>query len=81
MITADEGLHARPAADLVRFATDFAGSIRLRVRTSEWVDARSVLSVMMLAVERGDTLVVRVDGEHADAALDDIERILAEHDE
>ena len=65
------GLHARAAARLVRTASAFRSSIRLeRADRSASADAKSILSVLMLAASRGTELRVEAEGEDEDAALD-----------
>lgn len=55
------GLHARPAAQLVRLAATFQSSIFL-VRDGSEVNAKSILGVMMLAAEHGAEVTVRAEG-------------------
>ncbi|HET8633902.1 MAG TPA: HPr family phosphocarrier protein [Gemmatimonadales bacterium] len=55
------GLHARPAAQLVRAAASFASDIRLEKDGME-VNGKSIMGVMMLAAEFGSTVSVRADG-------------------
>ena len=62
------GLHARASAKLVQTTAPFKSRIMLSARGRE-VDAKSIMGVMMLAAGVGSTVVVRVDGEDADAAL------------
>jgi phosphocarrier protein len=55
------GLHARPAAQLVRAAAGFASDIRLEKDGME-VNGKSIMGVMMLAAEFGSTVAIRADG-------------------
>lgn len=65
------GLHARAAARLVRTASAFRSAVRLeRADRSAVADAKSILSVLMLAASRGTELRVRADGADEAAALD-----------
>ncbi|HLM57922.1 MAG TPA: HPr family phosphocarrier protein [Pyrinomonadaceae bacterium] len=65
------GLHARAAARLVRTASAFRSSIRLeRADRSASADAKSILSVLMLAASRGTELRVEAEGEDEEAALE-----------
>ena len=63
------GLHARPAAEIVKTAAKFASDVVL-LRDGMEVNAKSIMGVMMLAAECGATLVLRAEGADADAALD-----------
>lgn len=57
------GLHARAAAKLVRAANGVQSVVRLeRVDGSAAADAKSILSVLMLAAARGTQLRVRAEG-------------------
>jgi phosphocarrier protein len=61
------GLHARPAAQLVRLAASFTSDVRLAKDGME-VNGKSIMGVMMLAAECGSTVRVRADGaDEADA--------------
>lgn len=62
------GLHARPAAQIVRLATSYAADIRLEKDGME-VNGKSIMGVMMLAAECGSTIRIRADGADAEAAL------------
>jgi len=65
------GLHARAAAKLVRAATKFRSALRLvRLDRSASADAKSILSVLMLAASRGTELTVTAEGEDEQEALD-----------
>lgn len=62
------GLHARPAAEIVKTAAKFKADITL-VRDDLEVNGKSIMGVMMLAAEYGSSLVLRADGADADAAV------------
>jgi phosphocarrier protein HPr len=65
------GLHARAAARLVRTASAFRSAIRLeRADRSSSADAKSILSVLMLAAARGTELMVSAEGADEAIALD-----------
>ncbi|GAC1399614.1 MAG: HPr family phosphocarrier protein [Pyrinomonadaceae bacterium] len=57
------GLHARAAAKLVRAASAYQSAIRLeRIDEGATADAKSILSVLLLAASRGTELRVTVNG-------------------
>ncbi len=60
-----DGLHARPAADFVRRASDFEAAV-----TVNGVDAKSLLRIMSLGVGVGSELTLTAEGPDAQAALD-----------
>lgn len=63
-ITDPVGLHARPAANLARFAATCASAVRVKKRDAEKdADAKSMLAVMTLGVRTGDVAVFSVEGD------------------
>ncbi|HEX3557877.1 MAG TPA: HPr family phosphocarrier protein [Pyrinomonadaceae bacterium] len=72
------GLHARAAAKLVRAANVYRSALRLeRADRSSSADAKSILSVLMLAASRGTELVVTADGDDERDALDALCRLIS----
>ncbi len=63
------GLHARPAAELVKIAGGFQSEIFLE-RDGLSVNGKSIMGVLMLAAECGSELQVRATGSDAQAAVD-----------
>ncbi|MDQ6828927.1 MAG: HPr family phosphocarrier protein [Gemmatimonadota bacterium] len=70
------GLHARPAAEIVKTASKFKSEI-VMVRDDLEVNGKSIMGVMMLAAEFGSTLVVRANGPDADQAVEAIADLVA----
>ena len=70
------GLHARPAAKVVECANRFSCDITLRFNDRE-IDAKSIMSVLMLAAGQGTELVLRVSGEDEAAARDAMETLFS----
>ena len=62
------GLHARPAAQLVKLANTFASDIQL-VKDGVPVNGKSIMGVMILAAECGSSITVRAAGPDANAAV------------
>jgi phosphotransferase system HPr (HPr) family protein len=78
LIKARLGLHARAAAKLVRVASGFQSQVLLRRAESEvTADAKSILSVLMLAASRGTELQVRASGVDEEAAMAAVEQLFA----
>jgi phosphocarrier protein len=63
------GLHARPAAEIVKAAAKFRSDITIRREDME-VNGKSIMGVMMLAAEHGTTLHLRADGPDANEAIE-----------
>ena len=69
------GLHARPAAEIVKTAAKFKADITL-VRDELEVNGKSIMGVMMLAAEYGSTILIRAEGADAQAAVDAIAQLI-----
>lgn len=65
------GVHARPAAEIVKTAGRFASDVTI-VRDDLEVNGKSIMGVMMLAAECGASITIRADGPDAEAATDAI---------
>lgn len=65
------GLHARAANKLVTTAIRYESQVAL-IKGSKKVDAKSIMSVMMLAASCGTTISIEVDGRDEGAALESI---------
>jgi phosphotransferase system HPr (HPr) family protein len=73
------GLHARAAARLVRTASQFKSNIKLaRTDGSANADAKSILSVLLLAAARGTELLLTAEGADERAALDAVCELFAQ---
>jgi phosphocarrier protein len=68
IIQSELGLHARPAGDFVALAGRFESEISVG-NGSEWVDGRSVLSILSLAASRGTELWIKALGSDAAEAV------------
>lgn len=62
------GLHARPAGRFVALAGRFGSEIQV-ARGDEWVNGRSVLSLLSLAAGPGTKLRIRAVGPDAEQAV------------
>jgi len=70
------GIHARPAAEIVKAAGKFKSNITI-VRDDLEVNAKSIMGVMMLAAENGAMITLRATGDDAEAALDALGTVIA----
>ncbi|HEY8186214.1 MAG TPA: HPr family phosphocarrier protein [Pyrinomonadaceae bacterium] len=79
LIKARLGLHARAAAKLVRAASSFQSQVRLRrLDGSASADAKSILSVLMLAAGCGTELQASAEGIDEEAAMDAVAQLFAD---
>jgi len=69
------GLHARPAAEIVKLAARYASDITV-MRDELEVNGKSIMGVMMLAAECGSTLQLKAEGPDAAEALDALEKLI-----
>ncbi|GHV27749.1 phosphoenolpyruvate--protein phosphotransferase [Synergistales bacterium] len=67
-ILSPEGFHARPATVLVKSAKKFSSDIKL-IKGSVSVNAKSLVSVMSMALSRGEKLAVAARGSDAKEAI------------
>lgn len=78
IVSAHNGVHARPVAELVRLAQSHERRITLRTADGSTVDLSSVLAVMDLAIAPGDAVVLETaDSASSDAVLDQLVEVLA----
>ena len=75
-VTNKNGIHARPAAEIVKVAAKYKSQITLG-RDDLEVNGKSIMGVMMLAAECGSMVLVRADGPDADEAIVAIEGLIA----
>ncbi len=71
------GLHARPAAQIVKLASRYRSDVTL-IRDDLEVNGKSIMGVMMLAAERGAQLTLRAEGPDAEQALDALAALIAD---
>ena len=70
------GMHARPAAELVKLANRFKASVTIR-RGDLAVNGKSIMGVMMLAAECGSSIYLKTDGEDAAEAMEALLALVA----
>ena len=73
----EHGLHARPAALFVQKAAGYPFAISVE-KGDKSANAKSIISVMTLAVKQGDEVILKSEGENAQEALDALEQILVD---
>ena len=55
------GIHARPAAMIVRIANTYSGEVWVE-KDGEQVNGKSIMGLMMLAAGKGSKLIFRAEG-------------------
>lgn len=69
------GMHARPAAELVKLAGRFSCDIRIEKDGLE-VNGKSIMGVLMLAAERGSRLRLCATGSDAEDAVEALSQLI-----
>ena len=70
------GLHARSTAKLIATASSFGSDIQIG-NSNKMVNAKSIMSVMMLAAKKGTVLRLSADGDDAEQAITAIQALAA----
>jgi phosphocarrier protein len=75
-ITNPQGLHLRPMRAFVELAGQYHSQVRLQRDQQEFVDGKSMLSLMLLAADQGTELTIEVEGPDAAPALEALAELL-----
>ncbi|MDE7277161.1 MAG: HPr family phosphocarrier protein [Lachnospiraceae bacterium] len=78
VITDAEGIHARPAGELVKKAKEYASSVTV-IKEEKKADAKKLFGLMGLGVKQGMEITVQVEGEDEEAAAAALEAFLKEN--
>jgi phosphocarrier protein HPr len=76
-VGAEEGLHARPAAQFVKTAKRFSSEIMV-VKDDKEANAKSSMKIMTLAAKKGDEIVIRAEGEDAQEAVEALVELISQ---
>jgi phosphotransferase system HPr (HPr) family protein len=74
-VTHEVGLHARPATLFVQTSKQFDCDITV-VHGEDEGNAKSILSLLTLGVDRGAVITVRAEGERAEQALAELKALV-----
>lgn len=72
------GLHTRPAAVIVKMLQPVKSSVHFTYK-NETINARSIMSILMLAAKKNSQIVITVEGEDAELAMRLMIRAFEEH--
>jgi phosphocarrier protein HPr len=70
------GLHARASAKFVKCAEAFDADIKV-TRDGQTVPGTSIMGLMMLAAQRGSTILIEASGREAEAAMEALSRLVS----
>jgi phosphocarrier protein len=71
------GVHARPAAALVKTANKFKCDVTI-TKDGQQVNGKSIMGLLMLAAHHGCTLEVKTDGDDATLAMEALATLIGE---
>lgn len=74
-VTAETGIHARPATLLVQTASKFNSEISLEYKGKK-VNLKSIMGVMSLGIGQGADIKITAEGNDAESALKSLEETL-----
>ncbi|KNZ41069.1 HPr family phosphocarrier protein [Acetobacterium bakii] len=69
------GLHAKPASLFVQRANDFKSEIYIK-KESTRVNAKSIMGVMILAVQKGDEIEIEASGDDEKRAVEQLKLLI-----
>ena len=75
-INLSTGLEARPVAQLVQVASQYNSEIHVKVGEKK-VNAKSIMGMMTLGLNYGDSIVVSANGTDEEEAMKEIEKYLS----
>ncbi|HUO11754.1 MAG TPA: HPr family phosphocarrier protein [Caulobacteraceae bacterium] len=75
-IVNERGLHARASAKFVKLAATFDAEVTV-LKDGAVVDARSIMSLMMLAAGPGTHISIRAEGREAQSAVDALAELVS----
>lgn len=77
VIKDSQGIHARPAGELVKIASGYTCSITI-IKDGKEVSAKKIFSIMSLGIKQGEEIIVRADGEKESEAIETLEKLMTE---
>ena len=79
IIKSKQGLHARPAALFVQIANKFSSEITI-AKGKQKVNGKSIMGIMMLAAGAGSKVTIIANGDDAERAIAELEKLLLADD-
>lgn len=78
IITDSDGIHARPAGELVKAAKEFSSAISME-KDGKTADLKKIFAVMSLGVKKGHEVRITADGADEVQAIQALERFMKNH--
>lgn len=71
----EQGIHARPAGELVKAAKAYSCGIKIG-KDGNMVDAKKIFGIMGLGAKQGDVVEFTFDGEDEDKAYEEVAQFM-----
>ncbi len=78
VINDPEGIHARPAGDLIKVVKTFGSAVKI-TKGAKTVDCKKIFGVMGLGVKKGDEVTLTFEGEDEETAFEAVSKFLQEN--
>lgn len=78
IITDSDGIHARPAGELVKAAKAFSCDIKME-KDGKSADLKKIFAVMSLGVKKGHEVLITADGTDEEQAIQTLEAFMKNH--
>ena len=78
VVTDNEGIHARPAGELVKLVKGFESKITIE-KDGKTVECRKLLALMGLGVKKGEEVTITAEGEDEETAIVALEAFFKEN--
>ncbi len=75
MINSKNGLHARPASQVVHAATKYAGEVFLITEKGK-VNAKSIMNIMGMGLMQGDKIRIQAEGDNPQSIENELKTII-----
>ena len=75
VVTCKEGLHARPAAKLSQFASQFPGRIDI-IYDNLQMTLKSIIGIMSLGIPEGASFSIQVEGHKEEEFMEQVHHLL-----
>lgn len=74
-LTNEVGLHARPAAMLVKCAAKYKSEVTVKGRNKS-ANAKSIMSVLTMGIVKGDEIVITAEGPDEEACIEELRELV-----
>lgn len=78
VITDPQGIHARPAGELVKAAKGFEAAVQIE-KDGKTADCKKIFSIMGLGIKTGQEITMTFEGNDEDAACEAIGKFMKEN--